>query len=414
MTVQEKRLDARTMLRRFREHLWKPPRRHGEVIEDRSVSFLELFYDLVFVVLIGHAAHTLAHNISWRGFGEFVIVFGLIWIAWLNGTFYQEAHGREDGRSRTFIFLQMLILAVLAVYTGKATGSDGASFALTYAALFLVHSWLWRTVQIQNDGEFSTITDRYLLGMVLSTVLMALSATLTSEVRTFVWAALVIGWMVGVFLLTRTPDAEESTGLMTTDSLVERFGLFTIIVLGEVVVGVVGGMSEAARDPLTVATGVIGLTIGFGFWWTYFDFVGRRPPREDRHGTMQWLLGHFPVALAIAASGAAMVSLVEHAAEPRAPVSAAWLLSGSVALLLISLIVTMRTLHDYALKAAFYRPLAIAMFIGALSALAVGWWRPAPWALALALSIIHSVVWIYAVDRWLRSQDSAIGPVAKA
>ena len=51
----------------FRRYFWKPPRAHGDVIEDRSVSFLELFYDLVSVVVIARAAHTLAEHVLWRG-----------------------------------------------------------------------------------------------------------------------------------------------------------------------------------------------------------------------------------------------------------------------------------------------------------------------------------------------------------
>ena len=62
----------------FRRYFWKPPRAHGEVIEDRSVSFLELFYDLVYVVVIARAAHTLAEHVSWRGAADFAVVFGLI------------------------------------------------------------------------------------------------------------------------------------------------------------------------------------------------------------------------------------------------------------------------------------------------------------------------------------------------
>ena len=63
-----------------------------------------------------------------------------------------------------------------------------------------------------------------------------------------------------------------------THSLVERFGLFTIIVLGEVVFGVVNGLSLAEQDLETIATGMIALAVGFGLWCIYFDLVGGRLP----------------------------------------------------------------------------------------------------------------------------------------
>ena len=82
--------------------------------------------------------------------------------------------------------------------------------------------------------------------------------------------------------------------LPPTESLVERFGLFTIIVLGEVVFGVVDGLSSPEHDAKTITTGMIALVIGFGFWWIYFDLVGRRLPRSDAARVANWLLSHLP------------------------------------------------------------------------------------------------------------------------
>lgn len=62
----------------FRRWLWSPPRPHGEIIPDRTVSFLELFYDLVYVAVITQAAHRLAEDVTLRGAFEFGIVFALI------------------------------------------------------------------------------------------------------------------------------------------------------------------------------------------------------------------------------------------------------------------------------------------------------------------------------------------------
>ena len=97
-----------------------PP--HGEPIVGRTVSFLELFYDLVYVAVVSQAAHHLAEHVSLRGVGEFAVVFALIWLGWINGTLYLELHGREDGRTRTVVFVQMGVLVILAVYTAEAAG----------------------------------------------------------------------------------------------------------------------------------------------------------------------------------------------------------------------------------------------------------------------------------------------------
>lgn len=61
----------------FRRYFWQPPRAHGDVIEGREVSFLELFYDLVYVVAVSQAGGHLAGDVTWAGVGRFAVLFGL-------------------------------------------------------------------------------------------------------------------------------------------------------------------------------------------------------------------------------------------------------------------------------------------------------------------------------------------------
>jgi low temperature requirement protein LtrA len=179
--------------------------------------------------------------------------------------------------------------------------------------------------------------------------------------------------------------------------------LFTIIVLGEVVFGVVDGLSSPERDVMTITTGMIALVIGFGFWWIYFDLVGRRLPRGEDDALASWLMSHLPITLSITAAGAAMVSLIGHAGDARTPASTSWLLSGAVALGLLALILTERALVDAGRLAVVYRPVGLAMAGSAGAALVVGWLRPAPWLLALLLVAILSVLWLFAVSRFVRA-----------
>jgi low temperature requirement protein LtrA len=388
------------MFAAFKERFWLPPRAHGDVIEDRTVGFIELFYDLVYVVVIARAAHHLADHLTWRGVGEFVVIFGMIWLAWLNGSVYHDLHGREDGRSRTYIFGQMGILAVLAVYTSEAGSATGQGFAITYTVFLLLMTWMWYTVRRQDEGRWASTTARYLAGMASSVVVVAISIFLADDARLMVWAAFLLAWVALSFSMRR----EIGTGdLMATDSTVERFGLFTIIVLGEVVVGVVTGLSEAIRDFRVMATGLIGLGIGFGAWWTYFDFVGRRHPRPG--AGVQWMFSHLPISMGIAAAGAALVSLVEHAGERQAPAATAWVLTGSIALVLVGMLVAMTALQDFGRLRSIYRPLTWALVLSVGVVVLIGWWRPVPWMLVLALFGVLSAIWWLAVDRLLRLPD---------
>jgi low temperature requirement protein LtrA len=387
----------------FKRWLSSPPRPHGAIIKDRTVSNLELFYDLVYVAVIGAASAHLAADISVRGFVEFAIVFAMLWIAWLNGSLYVELHGREDGRTRMLVFLQMGILALLAVFTANAASSTGTQFAIVYAVFLAVMTWQWwsvRELDRTDRPEFLAVTAWYVGGMVVSTVVAATSAWLGGDARFGVWAAYCIAWVVGIYIAGRAPRVGITEGIVPTESLVERFGSFTIIVLGEVILGVVAGLSAVEPDAMTILTGLLALVIGFGLWWIYFDIVGRRLPRTSRGSIAAWMLSHLPITLSITAAGAAIVSLVERAHDPVTPAATAWLLSGSVALGLLALVLTAQSLEGAVRLASVYRPLTVALAAGAIVALLAGWLAPAPWLLALLLVAILSGLWVFAVA-WL-------------
>lgn len=112
------------------------------------------------------------------------------------------------------------------------------------------------------------------------------------------------------------------------------------------------------------------------------------------------MLSHLPITLSITAAGAAIVSLVEHAHDPVTPAATASLLSGSVALGLLALILTSQSLEDAVRLASVYRPLTVALALGAVVTLLAGWLGPAPWVLSLLLVAILSALWIFAVA-WL-------------
>lgn len=400
------RAQGRTVRAALNNWFRRPPRLHGEVDHDRTVSFLELFYDLVFVVLVGQAAHTLAEHATWRGLADFVVVFSLIWIAWLNGSLHHEGHGREDGRGRGNIFGQMMILVLLAVFTAHATDDDGRAFALTYTALLAWIAWQWDQVRRRDVvAVYQRIAGGYLVMLLVSIAVMCASALAPGSLRFWFWVvAVVINVCVPMWSAWRA--GERPLGLMPTESLAERFGLLTIIVLGEVVVGVVGGINSAPRGSLGIVTGLLALGVGFGFWWNYFDLLGRRPPRPTYPTFFTWVLLHLPLTMVIAGAGAGMVGLIHHAHESRSPVGPAWLLAGASAAMLV-IVAALTTLMDYeGPVAAVLTHARRSLLTGAVASLATGLALPSPWLLATLLAGIHQAVWWYVFVQLARHTDA--------
>ena len=391
---------TRRSIAAFGRHFWQPPRPHGDLIAGREVTFLELFYDLVYVVVVSQAAHYLATEVTWAKVGRFAVLFGLIWLAWINGAVYHDLHGRSEGRTRSYVFLQMGILALLAVFTAHAPGQDGAPFAIVYAGYLALLGWLWYSVRRQDDAAFRSATTPYIVGVFGFAGVMLLSAALTEGLRIAVWAVVVVGSLAGITILDWRNAATRDTSLNATESMVERFDLFTIIVLGEVVVGVVVGIADAHRAPIAVVTGILGLGIGFAYWWSYFDLVGGRRVSSARGALSRWVVAHLPVTLTIAATGGVMVSMIEHASEGHAPSPAPMVLSTSVAVGVLALVVIASASEEWVTLARVYRPVATALAGAAVLSLLIGWLAPAPWLQILLLTLLLTVVWLYGILTW--------------
>lgn len=391
---------SRSALKLFKTWFWSPPRPHGDTIIDRRVSPLELLYDLVYAAVIAQAGLHLAQHLTGRGFIDFAIVFSLTWIAWSNGSLYLELHGRSNGRTRTYVFLQIGILTLLAAFSADAGEGSGAAFAIAYAAFLALMTWLWYDVRHQDvvagRPEFVTEAGRYVVAMAVSVLVVLVSAFEPAEIRLVAWAIVIVGWAMLLSVQGRVGSGYERA-IAPTDSLVERVDTFTLIVLGEVVFGVVDGLSQAPHDVKTIATGMIALVVGFGFWWIYFDVVGGKPPKRKGGPLTNWLLSHHPITLSIAAAGSGMVSLLANAHASRTPDATSWLLSGAVAIGLVALIPTCRALQDSNRLAGAYRPLEWAMAAGAVVSMLIGWLSPAPWLLALLLVVVLGLVWAVGV-----------------
>jgi low temperature requirement protein LtrA len=391
---------------RLRRTLWQPPRPHGEQPRERVVGPLELFYDLAVVVLVAQAARHLAGHLTWPGLGEFAAVFTLVWIAWANGSLHHELHGREDARGRSTFLLQILVLVAMGAFIPEAGGTRGAAFAVSAGVLFAILTVLWLLAARGDRPEYRRPSKLYVTGTAGCAVLLIGTAFLPADARVLAWGLLDVAYLAGFVAVTFASPA-EATAVLITDALIERFGLITIIVLGETLTGVVAGLAREPISGLTLSVGLVAVVVGFGAWWTYFDFAGHRPPRPDPPATLQWLLSHLPLTAAIAAMGAAMVSLVEHAHDGRTPAATAWVLCGGTAVVLGATMLVAATLQAWQRDPGLYRPLAGLCAAVAVGCLGVGAGRPAPLLLGVALVVLLCIPWVFAVTHRLTRHPDA-------
>lgn len=228
----------------------------------KRVTWLELFFDLVFVFAVTATARTLQQNHSWLGLAEALAVFVPLFWVWVGTTMHANLHDVDTVRGRLGVFTVALCSLVLSLALPGAFGESALVFGGAYWAARLV---LVLAVHGQpHRRAFTTFT----VGALITGPLFVVGALLPPGARLAVWAvAAVIDLSVPFIVRTRLRAVP-----FEASHLAERFGLLVIIALGETVVA----MGEAASehlDPLRVAALTAAFAVCCGLWWVYFEFA---------------------------------------------------------------------------------------------------------------------------------------------
>ncbi|PZD73201.1 hypothetical protein C1752_02417 [Acaryochloris thomasi RCC1774] len=324
----------------------QPPRLRvgeGEEGQPRHATWLELFYDLVFVVAVSQLAHKLSDDVSLPGFLSFAVLFIPVWWAWIGTTFYANRFDTDDIVRRVIMGLQMLAIASLAVNVHHGLGESSIGFALAYAAsrVMLIFEYLWAGWHIPKARP---LTNRYAFGFSIGALLWLISVFVPLPFRLGLWA-------VGLAIDFATPLSAGKYTLQIPphpEHLPERFGLFTIIVLGEAIIAVVNGISDMDWSSLSIGAAVLGFTTAFSLWWIYFENVEGSALEKARTsgrilGLQVWLYIHLPFVIGLAATGVGVEHIIASASTAALPTPERWLICGSVAMCYFSLAVLHRT-----------------------------------------------------------------------
>lgn len=258
---------------------WGPPRKFDTQLQDRRVSWLELFYDLVYVIAIARITHHLAEHVSLGSFLEYACLFILIFWGWLNGSLYYDLHGNDGLRTRLMTLWQMMIVAALAITVDHLSDKGFTNIIIVFMMMQLFITYLWWSVGFY-DKSHRQYNMPYTILYLVSLALMGLSlAVPASWLKLIVPVILVCNYappFISNILLRRS-----SLNLDLSSSMVERLGLFTIIVFGEVVLGVVNGISKTSElDFSAWLNFALALSIVFTLWWIFFTLISRREAKK--------------------------------------------------------------------------------------------------------------------------------------
>ena len=319
----------------------------SEQQEGRHATWLELFFDLVYVLAIAQLASGLYHHLGIGGLFTFLALSVPVWWAWVGVTFYETRYDCQTDAHRLLILVGMLASTAMALSVHSAFHGDTAAFALGYAAVRWVlvgmYALAWRRAPAGGRDE---VADLYLRAFGAGALCWTVSALVPPPARYALWV-LGLVFDVGTPLLSR--------GVLTRNPvdgshMPERFGAFVIIVLGESVVSVGGAVSGIQWSAAAVAIGLGGFLLIASVWWTYFDVaaegIRRVLARRGASGTLArdaYAYGHFPLvfSLVVLAVGIELGILQSHGSTASA--AARWTLCGGMAGYLLALVVVQVT-----------------------------------------------------------------------
>jgi len=291
----------------------------------RASSQLELLFDLTFVVAVAAVtaefAHSIAEGHAATGLVSFLQVFFAIWWAWMNFTWFASSYDTDDAAYRLLTMLQMGGVLVLAA--GVPAAADHSDYrAVTFGYLImrvgLVAQWIRAGVE---DPARRRTALRYAGGIALLQLgwLVRLVLAETIDLPSSVLLSLFIGLAI---LEISVPRWAERTGATNwhPHHIAERYGLFTIILLGESVLaastGVQDALTTADVSGSLVGVAAAGLILLFALWWLYFLEPAGEGLAEYRHRSYLWGYGHYGLFAALAALGAGLEVAVEQTSHP--------------------------------------------------------------------------------------------------
>lgn len=276
---------------------------------ERSATWLELFYDLAFVVAVAVLGGRLQTVNDLRGVLSYLGLFLLIWWLWASHTFYADRYDTDDLVYRLLATVQLVAVAVIAASLSSGPAMSTVAFAVGYTISRLTLLVMYWRARI-HVRETRDLVSGYLVGFGIGALIWTASIFTPEPGRYILWAVALSVDLATPWVMRR----HQARVPLDVSHLPERFGLFTILVLGESIAATVIGLGHVEWAVESTFTAVMALATATAVWWLYFDNVEGNVVRREKSTRRTWrptvwIYSHFGIA-----AGLGIVAIgLEHA-----------------------------------------------------------------------------------------------------
>lgn len=364
------------------------PQIHATMRESETVTPLELFFDLVFVLALTQCTAFIAADPSWEGLAKAVLILGILWWAWVGYAWLTSVIDPEEGAVRIIFFVAMAAFLVAAICVPEAFDDLGLTIAVAYGVVRVCHILLF-VIASENDPELRKSVVGLAISTAIGVALLATAAALDGVAQGALWA-------VALLLDAGGPYFFGSGGWkLQPEHFAERHGLILIIALGESIVAIGAGVQYGVTAGV-IAAAVIGVGIAAAQWWAYFDLsaiassrrlasiTDQRERNELARDSYSYI--HFFMVAGIVLVALGLKKTIGYTDEPLKEVPAFALFGGAAIYLLGLVAFRWRHIHSFAHRRFVAAVICLAMIPVALEIPALA-----------SVGILFVILWVMVV-----------------
>ncbi|MFQ5568293.1 MAG: low temperature requirement protein A [Rhodothermales bacterium] len=287
--------------------------------EDQSVTFIELFFDLVFVFSVTQVVSFFHHGVDWISVGQAVLVFWLVWWGWTQFTWALNAADTTHHLVGIGVLIATAVAFFMAIALPEAFQDRSLWFAMSYVLVRVIGLAVYAWVASENPTQRAAVRI-FTLVSAGGLIAVLVGGFVGGTTQYWFW-----GFAIVLDVIAAAVGGQMEGWNLHADHFGERHGLFVIIALGETLIVAAGGVTEAVWTNDLLAVAVLAVAVTCGLWWSYFSRVkavldqalaSRRGTGQTKMGRDVFSLIHFPMICGVIAYAVSIEEAVAHPDEP--------------------------------------------------------------------------------------------------